>query len=168
VPDEQVHPDRELQGGDDGGQGATVGDRRHAEQGTDEGKHARGGDLHAASWRAGSIVGRHAPILAERDAARPPFRQRADAPVTALEEIAERNARAHVLAAATGMGLTAAQQDVATLLDVLADVARTTSGTVARTAQLLRHRDTLVTELARARGCSEDVVRVGAGIEAGS
>jgi 2-polyprenyl-6-methoxyphenol hydroxylase-like FAD-dependent oxidoreductase len=88
--------------------------------------------------------------------------------VTALDDIAERSARAHVLAAATGMGLTAAQQDVATLLDVLADVARTTSGTVARTAQLLRHRDTLVTELARARGTSEDVVRVGAGIEAGS
>jgi hypothetical protein len=35
---------------------------------------------------------------------------------------------------------------------------------VARTAQLLRQRDALVTELARARGCSEDVVRVGAGI----
>jgi 2-polyprenyl-6-methoxyphenol hydroxylase-like FAD-dependent oxidoreductase len=85
--------------------------------------------------------------------------------MTALDEIAERNARAHVLAAATGMGLTPAQEDVATLLDALADVARATSGAVARTVQLLRQRDTLVTELARARGCSESVVRVGAGIE---
>jgi hypothetical protein len=85
--------------------------------------------------------------------------------MTALDEIAERNARAHVLAAATGLGLTRAQEDVAALLDVLADVARTTSGTIARVAELLRQRDTLVAELARARGCSEDVVRVGAGIK---
>lgn len=165
VPDEQVHPDRGLHGGDDCGEGATVDDRCPTENGTDEDEDGRGGDLHAASRAARAIVVDHALILAERDAARPPFRSAAVAPVIALDEIAERNARAHVLAAATGLGLSRAQEDVAALLDVLADVRRTASGAVERVAQLLRQRDTLVRELARARGCSEDVVRVGAGIK---
>jgi hypothetical protein len=85
--------------------------------------------------------------------------------MTALEEIAERSARARVLAAATGLGLTPAQEDVATLLDVLADVRRAASGAVDRAAQLLRQRDALVAEVARARGCSEDVVLVQHGID---
>ncbi|MBW0254965.1 hypothetical protein [Cellulomonas sp. PS-H5] len=82
-----------------------------------------------------------------------------------LDEIAERYARTHAFAAATGLGLTRAQEDVATLLDVLADVQRATSGAVARAAELLRQRDALMAELARARGCSEDVVLVTHGID---
>lgn len=86
--------------------------------------------------------------------------------MTALEEIAERNARAHALAEATGLGLSRAQEEVATLLGVLADSRRAASGAVTRAAELLRQRDALVAELARARGCSEDVVRVAHGIDA--
>lgn len=83
---------------------------------------------------------------------------------SSLRDVVERNATAHVLAAATGLGLAMAQEDVATVLDALREAAA--SGAVTALRATREQRDALVLELARARGCSVDVVRVAHGIDA--